>query len=61
MKHYNIQNYIRYKNDVEETIKNIPLKDLLLAKDNGYSFFWESIFLLDRKKFKISEVGIPMP
>ena len=26
MKHYNIQNYIRYKNDVEETIKNIPLK-----------------------------------
>ena len=41
--------------------KNIPLKDLLLAKDNGYSFFWESIFLLNRKKFKISEVGIPMP
>tara|TARA_R100001369_G_scaffold33458_1_gene58572 strand:+ start:27 stop:785 length:759 start_codon:yes stop_codon:yes gene_type:complete len=27
MKHYNIQNYIRYKNDVEETIKNIPLKE----------------------------------
>ena len=23
MKHYNIQNYIRYKNDVEDTIKRI--------------------------------------
>ena len=27
MKHYNIQNYIRYKNDVETTIKRIPNKD----------------------------------
>ena len=26
MKHYNIQNYIRYKNDVEATIKRIPNK-----------------------------------
>jgi len=26
MKHYNIQNYIRYKNDVEITIKRIPKK-----------------------------------
>jgi len=27
MKYYNIQNYIRYKNDVEETIKRIPKKE----------------------------------
>ena len=27
MKHYNIQNYIRYKKDVEVTIKNIPNKE----------------------------------
>ena len=27
MKHYNIQNYIRYKNDVETTIKRIPKKE----------------------------------
>ena len=26
MKHYNIQNYIRYKNDLEATIKRIPKK-----------------------------------
>jgi len=27
MKHYNINNYIRYKKDVEATIKNIPKKE----------------------------------
>ena len=27
MKHYNIQNYIRYKEDVKKTIKRIPNKD----------------------------------
>ena len=27
MKHYNIQNYIRYKKDIEETIKRIPKKE----------------------------------
>ncbi len=27
MKHYNIQNYIRYKNDVEFAIKRIGIKD----------------------------------
>jgi len=27
MKHYNINNYIRYKKDVEETIKKIPKKE----------------------------------
>ena len=27
MKHYNIQNYIRYKKDLEESIKRIPHKE----------------------------------
>ena len=27
MKHYNIQNYIRYKNDIDATIKRIPKKE----------------------------------
>ena len=27
MKHYNIQNYIRYKNDLETTLKRVPSKD----------------------------------
>ena len=27
MKHYNIQNYIRYKNDLEVTLKRLQKKD----------------------------------
>ena len=27
MKHYNIQNYIRYKNDLEATLKRVERKD----------------------------------
>ena len=27
MKSYNIQNYIRYKNDLEQTIKRIKIKE----------------------------------
>ena len=40
---------------------NIKLSDILLAKDNGYSFFWESIFILYKKKYKISEIPIKLP
>ena len=31
MKHYNIQNYVRYKKDVEETIKRIETKEQKLS------------------------------
>ena len=27
MKHYNIQNYVRYKNDLEDTLKSIENKE----------------------------------
>ena len=42
-------------------MKNIKLNDILLAKDNGYSFFWESIFILNKKNYKILEIPIKMP
>ena len=32
-------------------LAKIKHKDILLAKDNGYSFFWESIFILSKKIF----------
>ena len=41
--------------------KNIKTKDLLLAKDNGYSYFWESLFILYNKNFKILEIPIILP
>jgi dolichol-phosphate mannosyltransferase len=41
--------------------KNVKTKDLLLAKDNGYSYFWESLFILHNKNFKILEIPIILP
>jgi dolichol-phosphate mannosyltransferase len=41
--------------------KNIKEKDLLLAKDNGYSYFWESLFILNNKNIKILEIPIILP
>ncbi len=40
--------------------KKIKLKDILKAKNNSYSFFWESIFFLS-KKYNISEIPISLP
>ena len=42
-------------------VKSINLNDILLAKDNGYSFFWESIVILLKKKYRISEIPIILP
>ena len=39
----------------------VKLKDILQAKDDGYSFFWESIFILHNKKYNISEIPINLP
>jgi dolichol-phosphate mannosyltransferase len=40
--------------------KEIKIKDILFAKNESYSFFWESIFLLS-KKYKIKEIPINLP
>ena len=37
----------------------VKLKHLLLAKNNSYSFFWESILILD-KKYLIKEIPIKL-
>ena len=39
----------------------VKLKDLLEAKNNSYSFFWESTFLLNKKNYKIFEIPIKLP
>lgn len=41
-------------------IKKIKLRDILIAKNDSYSFFWESIFILS-KKYKIREIPIKLP
>ena len=37
--------------------QRIKLNDLLKAKNNGYSFFWESLYLLN-KKYSIKEIPV---
>ena len=34
---------------------------LFCLKDKNYNFFWESIFILERKKYKIAEIPIILP
>ncbi len=42
-------------------LKKVKLKDILESKDNNYNFFWQSTFLLEQKKYKISEIPINLP
>ena len=37
------------------------LKDILESKDNNYNFFWQSTFIKEKKKYKISEIPINLP
>ena len=39
----------------------IKLKHILLANNNGYSFFWESLYLLNKKKYLIKEIPVYLP
>ncbi len=41
--------------------KKVKIEDLLEAKNNSYSFFWESTFLLNKKNYKIFEIPIKLP
>jgi len=42
-------------------LKKVKLKDIFESKDNNYNFFWQSAFLLEHKKYKISEIPIDLP
>ena len=55
MKHYNIQNYIRYKNDVETTIKRIP------NKDHGFITFTIPSQLLKQMVYEVSMLDLDEP
>ena len=41
--------------------EKVTLSDLILAKNNGYAYFWESIFILHKKKYHITEIPIYLP
>jgi dolichol-phosphate mannosyltransferase len=39
----------------------LNIEDLMQAKNNGYSFFWESLIILFEKKYRIKEIPIKIP
>lgn len=41
--------------------KKIKIDDIFKARNNGYSFFWESVFVLHKKKYNIAEISINLP
>ena len=41
--------------------EKVALSDLILAKNNSYSYFWESIFILHKKKYRIGQISIQLP
>jgi dolichol-phosphate mannosyltransferase len=42
-------------------VKKIKINDILLAKDLSYSFFWESIHHLHKKKYLIKQIAVNLP
>ena len=41
--------------------QKVALSDLILAKDGGYAYFWESIFILHKKKYRITQIPVQLP
>ena len=41
--------------------QKVALSDLILAKNGSYAYFWESIFILHKKKYRITEIPIHLP
>jgi hypothetical protein len=41
--------------------KKVKLRDLILTKQDSYSYFWESLFILYKKKYKILQIPIQLP
>lgn len=42
-------------------LNKIKIDDILGLRDDNYNFFWQSAFLLEYKKYKISEIPINLP
>ena len=65
LRHYVIKLLLNIKFDSSGAFrcyntKKIKLQDILNAKNESYSFFWESIFILS-KKYEIREIPIKLP
>ena len=41
--------------------KRVSLSDLILSKKDSYEYFWESIFILHKKKYRIEQIPVQLP
>ena len=41
--------------------RRVSLPDIILAKNDSYAYFWESIFILHKKKYRIGQIPIQLP
>ena len=41
--------------------KKVALSDLILSKKDSYEYFWESIFILHKKKYRIEQIPVQLP
>ena len=41
--------------------QRVALNDLTLSKNDSYSYFWESIFILHKKKYHIGQIPVQLP
>jgi dolichol-phosphate mannosyltransferase len=41
--------------------RGVSLSDIILAKNDSYAYFWESIFILHKKKYRITQIPIELP
>ena len=41
--------------------RTVTLSDLISVKNDGYEYFWESIFILHKKKYRIGQIPIHLP
>ena len=66
IRHYILKFFLKIEIDASGAFRcydlnKINYQDILLAKDNSYSFFWESIYILYNKNYKIQEIPIELP
>jgi dolichol-phosphate mannosyltransferase len=41
--------------------RSISFPELTLAKNDSYAYFWESIFILHKKKYRITQIPVQLP
>ena len=41
--------------------RRVSLPDIILAKNDSYAYFWESIFILHKKKYRITQIPVRLP